>query len=269
MSEFVTSADGTRIAFDQQGEGPGVVLIGGAFQYRGFDPATVELASLLAAEGFTVINYDRRGRGESGPAGPGSLERQVQDVAALVDHLGGTAALYGSSSGSAIALWAAQLGVRTGALVLWEPPLDTADDGAQFATELQLLVDAGEQERAVEYFMKDMPPEWVEGAKASPAWPTMVQIIASNTGDAAVLARSKGGQPWAQRWSQVTAPTLVLTGESTLPLFSQAGAALVEALPDARAGTVPTSEEHRWEPAVLAAVLAEFLHEVLAPQASS
>ena len=104
MTEFTTSADGTRIAYDRDGDGPAVILVGGAMQFRGFDPTTVEMAHQLAAHGFTVINHDRRGRGESAGATEFSLAREIEDLAALIDGAGGTAALYGSSSGGAIAL---------------------------------------------------------------------------------------------------------------------------------------------------------------------
>jgi pimeloyl-ACP methyl ester carboxylesterase len=170
MTEFVTSADGTRIAFDIEGEGPAVILIAGAMQFRAFDPTTVELAHQLASRGFTVVNYDRRGRGESGSENAGVLDREVEDVAALVERVGGRAALYGSSSGSAIALWAAQAGVGATRLALWEPPLtlEGEGDGGEFYRGLRARVEAGDNDGAVEYFMRDMPPEWLAGSKASP-----------------------------------------------------------------------------------------------------
>lgn len=262
MSEFVTSKDGTRIAFDRVGDGPGVILVAGAFQFRAFDEPTVELAGQLAEEGFTVINYDRRGRGESGPTGAGSLEREVDDVAALVEHVGGSAALYGSSSGAAIALWAAAYGVGVSALALWEPPLSLDEDGVEFAAELQQVIDSGDHERAVEFFMRDMPPEWLEGSKASPAWPVMVGIAPSLAGDAAAMARSQAGEPWSDRWGSVKMPTLVLTGEQTLPIFPPAAEALVAALPNARHETIAAAD-HSWQPEVMTRVLAEFLRSTV------
>lgn len=219
MSLTVTSRDGTRIAFDQEGDGPAVILVAGAFQFRAFDEPTVELSRLLAQQGFTVVNYDRRGRGESGPSGPGSLEHETDDIAALIEHVGGTAALYGSSSGAAIALWAATRDIGVTAVILWEPPLSFDDDGGDFTRELQALIDAGRHERAVEYFMRDMPPEWLEGSKASPAWPVMVGIAPSLAGDAVALAASQGGaEAWSRNWQAVTVPTLVLTGIETMPV---------------------------------------------------
>src|SRR5690349_10078765 len=102
MTEFVTSADGTRIAFDREGAGPPVILIGGAMQFRAFDPATVEMASLLAGHGFTVVNYDRRGRGESPADAPITLDQTIDDLRALTELLTEGAddavALFGNSS---------------------------------------------------------------------------------------------------------------------------------------------------------------------------
>lgn len=258
MSGSVTSRDGTRIAFDQVGDGPAVILVAGAFQFRAFDQPTVELSRLLAGRGFTVVNYDRRGRGESGPIGRGSLDREIDDIAALVEHAGG-AALYGSSSGAAIALWAATRDIGVTALALWEPPLSFDDDGGAFADQLQALIDAGRHEAAVEYFMKDMPREWLEGSKASPAWPVMVGIAPSLAADAVALAGSQGGeQAWARMWRAVTVPTLTLTGTETLPAVPLVAAALEKALPNAGWARIEASG-HAWEPEVMAGALTSFL----------
>ena len=129
MTEFVTSADGTVIAFDRTGEGPPMILVGGATQFRAFDVTTIELAHQLAARGFTAVNYDRRGRGESTDTPPFAIEREIEDIDALVAEVGGSAALYGSSSGAALCLWAAATGVAVTKLVLWEPPLSLPGEG--------------------------------------------------------------------------------------------------------------------------------------------
>ena len=185
MSEFLTLADGTRVAFDRVGDGPAIVLIGGAFQYRGIDPWSVGFAEALAGQGFTVLNYDRLGRGESLAEGDLTLERELEAVAALVDHAGGRAVLWGSSSGGEIALAAAARDVPVEALVLWEVPLGQEGGGqegggqeggaqegggenAAFAAEIRRLIAAGDDDATVTYFMKDMPPEWLEGSRRSP-----------------------------------------------------------------------------------------------------
>src|SRR5436309_1329240 len=106
----VTSNDGTAIAFDRYGAGPPVILVGGAFQHRAIDPNTAQLAQLLGRE-FTVFHYDRRGRGDSGDTLPYAVEREVEDIAALIDEAGGQAHLFGMSSGGALGLVAAASGL--------------------------------------------------------------------------------------------------------------------------------------------------------------
>src|SRR5215212_1912245 len=99
----VTSKDGTRIAFDQSGQGPALILVAGAIQYRAFGQGLVQLAALLAPH-FTVLNYDRRGRGESGDTPPFAVAREIEDIDALIDAVGGTAFVFGLSSGAALAM---------------------------------------------------------------------------------------------------------------------------------------------------------------------
>jgi Predicted acyl esterases len=257
MSEFVTSRDGTRIAFDRVGSGPAVILIGGAMQFRGFDPNTVAMAELLAAHGFTVVNYDRRGRGESAAAPSFTLNDDIADLAALIDAAGGSAALYGSSSGSSIALAAAAAGLPVTALALWETPLgpENGTDGAAFHAGLRERVDAGDDEGAVEYYMKDMPPEWLAGAKAGPGWPIMVGIAPSLSADAESLARAQSA-PRSELWASVTQPITAIIGSSTLPIMDAAADSIVASAPNARKLVIPGAN-HGWEPQVMADTLAE------------
>lgn len=262
MTDFATSADGTRIAYDRFGEGPAVVLVAGAMQQRSGDAATARMAELLAERGFTVVNYDRRGRGESGPVrtedAGSEVQREIDDIAALVDACGGEAALFGNSSGGALCLWAAHAGVGATRLALWEVPLAITDNGeaAEFAAEMRKRIAAGENESAVEYFMKDMPAEWLEGAKNSGAWPAMVALAPSLVADSAALATHE--VPREQLWANVTQPTLVMVGDQTLPNFPPAGELLVETLANAQQQTLPASY-HQWQPEVMADALAAFL----------
>jgi pimeloyl-ACP methyl ester carboxylesterase len=258
MTNFATSADGTRIAYDRVGDGPTVIFVAGAFQYRAFDPVTTELAKQLASQGFNVVDYDRRGRGESIAAGPLTLGRQIEDIAALIDANGGEAALFGGSSGGAISLAAAAAGLPITKLALWEVPLDDelGTDGAEFLDGLRERIAAGDKERVVEYFMKDMPPEWLEGSRQSDAWPKMCAIAPSLEADAESLAWSQSA-PRAELWANVTQPTLVLLGEETLPFMPAAADSIVRALPNARRMEIPAAD-HQWDPAVLTPVLAEF-----------
>ncbi|MET4581720.1 pimeloyl-ACP methyl ester carboxylesterase [Conyzicola nivalis] len=259
MTEFVTSADGTVIAFDRTGEGPPIILVGGATQFRAFDATTIELAHQLAARGFTAVNYDRRGRGESTDTPPFAIEREIEDIDALVTEVGGSAALYGSSSGAALCLWAAATGVAVTKLVLWEPPLSLpgeGDDGAWLAGLAQRVA-AGDHESAAEFFMRDMPPEWLETARHSDAWQTMLEIAPTLVYDAAVLERAQHG-PWNELWATVTMPTLVIVGEQTLPDFPPVAEALVAALPNAAQRRIDAAN-HDWEPGVMADAIAAFL----------
>lgn len=259
MSEFVTSRDGTRIAYDRVGHGPAVILVGGAMQFRGFDPTTVAMASLLAERGFTVVNYDRRGRGESADATSFTLDDELDDLAALIDAIGDSAALFGSSSGGAIALAAASRGLPVSRVALWEVPLgaENGSDGAEFFAGLRQTLETGDNEAGVEYFMKDMPPQWLAGAKASPGWPVMVGLAPSLSADAESLAWTQSA-PHDELWSPVSQPVLAIVGSSTLPMMTDAADAIVGAVPNGRKLTIE-GENHGWQPAVMAAALADFL----------
>ncbi|MCU1425740.1 MAG: alpha/Beta hydrolase fold [Microbacteriaceae bacterium] len=261
MTAYTTSRDGTRIAFDREGTGPAVILVGGAMQFRAFDPTTRELAHLLAERGFTVVNYDRRGRGESGDTLPFAVEREVEDIAALIDEIGDGAALFGGSSGAVLCLWAAAAGLDVAKLALWEAPLTPegeVDDGETLEA-LQKLIANDDREAAVAYFMRDMPREWFEGARNSPAWPVMLTIAPTLAYDTAVLDKATKS-PWAEQWSTVTQPTLVLLGEQTQPIFPPAADALVAALADARQQRLDAAN-HSWRPEVMADALEAFLRE--------
>jgi pimeloyl-ACP methyl ester carboxylesterase len=270
MTEFATSADGTRIAYDRLGSGAlAIILVSSAMNYRAFDPTTQHIATLLADQGFSVITYDRRGRGESGDAADYAVEREVDDIAALLDELGTSAALYGNSSGGALALWAAStpgVGERITRLALFEVPLTLegeGDDGDELRT-MNLLVASGDREGVVKHFMRNMPPQWFEGAKSSPAWPDMLAIAHTLAYDVAVLDKADGA-PWAEQWASVTQPVIAMVGRQTQPIFPPAAAALAEALPNASSVEID-AENHSVRPEVMAALLGGFLtgHEELA-----
>src|SRR5918995_2722784 len=127
MTETIRSADGTTIAFDRYGDGPPLILVGGAFQHRAIDQSTAELAQRLG-ERFTVFHYDRRGRGDSSDTQPWAVEREVEDLAALVEHAGGEAQAYGMSSGGGLVIEAAGRGVPLTKLAVYEPPVSTGGD---------------------------------------------------------------------------------------------------------------------------------------------
>lgn len=259
MSEFAISKDGTRIGYDRHGEGPAVILVGGAMQFRGFDPNTVEMAKLLAAKGFTVLNFDRRGRGESADAPSFTLKDNIDDLGTLIGIAGGKAALFGSSSGGAISLAAAAAGLPVTKLALWETPLsdELGTGGAEFFAGLQERIASGDKASTIEYYMKDMPPEWLAGAKNSPGWPIMLEMGPSLSADAESLAWTQSA-PRAELWSGVTQPTLTIVGEQTLPIMIEAADSIAANIPSAGKATIPGAN-HSWEPGIMADALAEFL----------
>ena len=260
MTDYVTSADGTRIAYDRIGTGPAVILVAAALQFRDFDPTTAAMANLLAEHGFTVVNYDRRGRGESTDSLPFDVDREIEDIAALVDEVGGSAAIFGSSSGGALALAAAAEGIGISKVALWEVPLDLEDDGTENLRGLQQRVAVRDRAGTVEFFMRQMPPEWLENTRRSPAWPTLLDVSPTLVYDAAALERAQSGTPLAMQWETVTMPTLVMYGAQTLPLFPVASRAIAAALPHARVLEIEAAN-HGWRPEVMAAILAEFFSE--------
>ena len=130
----VMSKDGTVIAFDRSGNGPAVILVGGAFQYRAIDPPTAQLAALLAQH-FMVFHYDRRGRGDSSDTQPYAIEREIEDLEVLINEAGGSAFVFGMSSGGVLALYAAARGLAIKKLVMYEPPFNAGDEHARQASE--------------------------------------------------------------------------------------------------------------------------------------
>ena len=153
----VASADGTQIGYDRYGDGPVVILVNGALGYRKFKK--FEQIATALSERCAVINYDRRGRGDSGEAGPVSVQHEVEDVAAPIEAVGGRASLWGWSSGGAVALRAAAADVGVEKLVVYETPLKT-DPDAKYPTDdygarLDQLVAAGDRDGAAKHFMRN------------------------------------------------------------------------------------------------------------------
>jgi pimeloyl-ACP methyl ester carboxylesterase len=259
MTEFTRSVDGTIIAYDRVGNGPGLVFIGGAFQHRAFDPTTTKLAHRLAAAGFTTVNYDRRGRGESTDTQPYAVEREIEDLAVMLDAAGGSAAVYGSSSGSALCLHGAAAGLPITRIALWEPPfaLEGEGDDGEFLTKLESLIAAGDRVGTAEYFTHGLPPELLEEFEASLAWDLMLQVAPTLAYDTALLDRNQN-EPWRTQWASVTMPVLVMLGEVTPPNFRRAAEALVAALPDARSRTI-AGANHRWQFDAMRSELVAFL----------
>jgi pimeloyl-ACP methyl ester carboxylesterase len=252
----VTSKDGTNIAFDQLGQGAPVILVSGGSVDRGSNAA---LATLLA-EHFTIFNYDRRGRGPSGDTQPYAVEREVEDIAAVVTAAGGFAYLFGSSSGAALALEAASRLKSITKLALWEPPyrLDsTARPPADMAQTFHKLVAAGKRDEAVEYFLIEgvkMPPETVAAAKTQPFWPGQVALSHTLEYDATIMGDNS--LPEAQL-AAVHIPTLVANGSASFPFMPETADAVAKLVAGAQRVTLD-GQQHNFAADLLAPVLVNF-----------
>ena len=252
----VTSKDGTAIAFDLLGDGPPVILVCGGSTDRS---ANAPLAALLARH-FTVFNYDRRGRGDSGDTAPYAVEREVEDIDAVVAAAGGSAFLYGTSSGAALALEAAARLKGITKLALWEPPYILEGrprppaDTAKTYTE---LVSAGRRGDAVEYFMAKvvgLPPEFVAQARNAPWWPAQEALAHTLAYDATIMGDYS--LP-TERAATVKVPTIVIDGGASFPFMHETADALVAILPDGQRRTLE-GQTHDVSPAAIAPVLKAF-----------
>jgi pimeloyl-ACP methyl ester carboxylesterase len=257
MTSTLTTPRGDRVAYDLYGDGPGIIFIAGAGPFRAGDPVTTETARLAAERGITTLVFDRLGRGESEATGILELERELEAIAALIDVVGGSAVLCGHSSGGSIALAAAARGLPVVGLALWETPIAGAPAAARgWASEFVRRLDADELEPALEWYMKDMPPEWLAGAKQSPGYPTMVASVVSQRADAESLAWAASA-PHAELFAEITVPVQAMHGEETFDEMIASSADIVETVPGAVEKIMPGAH-HSWEPAPMAEELARF-----------
>jgi pimeloyl-ACP methyl ester carboxylesterase len=256
MTEFVTTALGDRIAYDRRGSGPGLIFVAGAGPFRAIDPWTTETAERAAAEGLTTIVYDRIGRGESEGAGRIGLDREFAALAALIDVCGGSAVLCGHSSGCSISLAAAANGLPVAGLALWEAPIAPSGEAAAWIAEFERRMDAGDLEGAMAYYMKDMPPEWLEGAKKDPSYPAMVARVISLRADGESLVWADSGPP-AEVFAGIRVPVQIMYGEQTFDVMITAADSVVAAIPGAVQKRMPGAN-HTWVPEAMAAELVDF-----------
>ena len=264
----VKSADGTTIAFDAIGEGRPLIMIDGATAHRAVNPSNAEVAKLLSDE-FRTYAYDRRGRGESTDTKPYAIQREIEDLAALIEDAGEPVILFGWSSGALLALDAAAAGLPVTALALFEPPVVT-DDGrpplpADYVERLEASVGAGRPDEAVELFMTaaaNMPAEFVDMVRGTPIWTGVEEIAGTIAYDGRIMGTTMSGNPLpADRWAAVNVPVLVMHGDATPPYLQAGAEAVAELLPTARLLPV-TGENHNVEPPVLAPVLRSFAQEL-------
>lgn len=261
----VRSADGTRIGYDRLSDsGATVVLVCG-----GLDDGTenVPLGRWLA-DTFTVVNYRRRGRGDSGDVAPYTVQREVEDLAAVIDAVGGRAHVFGPSTGGALALEAAAAGLPIDRVAVHEVPYLIDDDLVAawrvYTDELAAALDSGDRDQALRLFMRlaGSSDDDIAGAEAAPVWPALVRLAPTLRYDAACLG---DGLPPVERLTTITQPVLLTSGATTDPrsaglpidFFGAAADAAAAHLVDGRRVTIEVAG-HVPDPALVGPVLATF-----------
>jgi Alpha/beta hydrolase family len=260
----VTSHDGTPIAYERVGTGPALILVGGGAVDRS---ENAPLAPQLAGH-FTVYNYDRRGRGESGDTLPYAVGREIEDIDALIAEAGGSAHAYGISSGGALALEAAAAGSAIDRLAVYEVPYNVADDWpgrwGEYVEGLEALLADGRRGDAFALFMRlaDVPDEAIAAARDSPVWPDLEALAHTLAYDAACLG---DGRPPTARLANITQPTLVATGGGSSRPGAPSWVAALDPAADAIAASITHAERetidgegHVVDPKVLALRLERF-----------
>jgi len=229
--DTVTSRDGTRIAIDRIGQGPALVLVLGAFNDR---HTGANLAELLSDD-FTVVSYDRRGRGDSGDSAAYAIDREIEDLQTVIEHAGGRAQVFGFSSGAVLALHAAIAGLAITKLALYEPP-PTGDAACAAVNALAELIAHDNRAEAVEYFQQDVvgiPAEVVAQMRHAPFRPALEAIAHTLVYDMRITCRTPGVH-------DLTTPTLIISGQDSLgsDTLQKAAHELAERLPNAEHKTL-------------------------------
>lgn len=260
----VISSDGTRIAYDKLGHGPPLVLVGGALSDRKFSKL-VQLAELLSRH-FTVVNYDRRGRGDSGDAAPYAIEREIDDLRAVIEAIGGRASVWGWSSGAILTARAVAAGAPIDQLALYEPPF-LVDDSREappgdLHARLIELVAADRRSDAIKlFFVKGMGmPAFVANVmRLLPLWRRLKRVAHTIPYDWALLGEDHQGRPLRpDDWASVSARAVVLAGAKSPAQLRNAARAIAEVLPNAEHVELP-GQSHNPSMTALAPVLIEHL----------
>lgn len=260
---IVRSKDGTAIAYDKIGSGQPLILVDGALCSRASGP-NGPLAALLQRH-FTVYTYDRRGRGDSGDTKPYDVEREIEDIAALIQEAGGSAFVYGISSGAALALEAANRLSSIKKLALYEAPfiVDNSRPPVHegYLEEMEKLLASERRGAAVKLFMKkgvNVPSPIVAMMPLMPAWPKLKAVARTLPYDTLLTLEHQRGKSFsANRWASVTVPTLVAVGGKSPSWMRNAMQSLANVLPDAKLRTLE-GQTHIIKPAALAPVLTEY-----------
>ncbi len=262
VAEMTTSADGTQIAFDRVGDGPTLVLVGAAWNDR---MSAAPLAQLLADE-FSVYTYDRRGRGDSGDTAPYAVEREIEDLTAVIEAAGGSAYAFGVSSGAALALESTAAGAPISKLAMYEPPYIVDDTRPplpdDYIEHLDQLASEDKRNEVLVYFMTaavGMPREMAEQMAASPMAQAMEPLAHTVSYDGRVMLRGgMAGKPLPARFTEtVTVPALVMDGGDSPAWMKNAARSLVALLPDVQYRTLE-GQDHAAPPEVLAPEIERF-----------
>lgn len=257
----LVSKDGTRISYQKTGTGPAIIIVNGALSYRALYNDSALTAPL--AKQFTVYTYDRRGRGASTETKPYAVDREIEDIEALINDAGGSARLFGSSSGAALSvLAAAKLGKeKIPQLVLYEPPYVAVSEKQKqdfigIGKRIDELLANGKPGEAMAFHFTAIgtPADALEKIRQSPQWPLMASVEHTLAYDYTIL--DNGAVP-AGEAKKATMPTLVLYGEKSFAMMSTAAKNLASAMPDAKAKAL-AGQTHQAAPEVLAPVLLEF-----------
>lgn len=258
----VQSKDGTTIAFDRSGNGPALLLVDGALCHRGFGPMR-SIAKLLAPH-FTVFTFDRRGRGESGDTSPYSVEREVEDIEALIQETGGSAYVFGTSSGAALALEVAARLEGVKKVALYEAPFFFDDARPprpdDYLAKIRALISADRRGDALKLFMRTVgtPAIFVNLMRFTPVWPKLKRVAHTLPYDLTILSDTRAGKPLSpERWASVTMPALTMVGGKSPAWWQRAMKELSEVLPSARHVTL-AGQTHMVKASMLASVLVEF-----------
>jgi pimeloyl-ACP methyl ester carboxylesterase len=257
----VLSKDGTAIAFDRLGHGSPVILVDGALCYRGMGQGG-QLAELLAQH-FTVFTYDRRGRGDSGDTAPYAVEREVEDIAALLSEAGGAAFVWGMSSGAVLALEAANRLSGIKKLALYEAPFIVDDSRSTTEDDWIRIGEAVALDRrndAVKLFLKSVgvPGLFIAVMQLMPVWSELKAVAHTLPYDGAIVRDNQRGNPLpASRWASVTVPTLVVDGGKSPAWMRHANRSLATVLPNAQYRTLG-GQTHMLKPKAHAPLLVEF-----------
>jgi pimeloyl-ACP methyl ester carboxylesterase len=252
----VKSGDGTTIAYERSGQGRPLIVVGGAFSERSTFAA---LANALESN-FTVFTYDRRARGDSGDTAPYAIEREIEDLDAIIVVAGEPAYVFGHSSGAVLAMMAARAGSSIAKLALYEPayPLDDGSWATMDLPErLTELIEGGLPGDAVALFQAHvgLPPEAIAQIRLAPFWPALVKIAQSTVYDATI---TRLGALRVDELRTIATPALVLLGAETWPILRRSAQTVAAGLGDAEYRELPGGENHGMDPALVAKELTAF-----------